>query len=120
MKNAEDYFKVPDVPVSTQTSREFALSLLDYVYSYKTDVFVTYDQLNKMSPGDYAVVGTRRSGCEFITTKAEFYSWKGQLNSIWLVMRCVVPGPLCAEDSVMVVHASPDEAEDFLMLFPSN
>ncbi len=96
----------------------FAAQLLETVEYYRSDVFITYDQINKMVVGEFAVVLCRKCGCEFCPRndagREHFDYWRGQATAVYLIQRINQDSPFGRFPGVKFSAIEAEDAAAFL------
>lgn len=78
-KYDQDFTEVP--------SQEFCADIIKEVENWSSDVFITYEQIEKMQYKDKAIIITRKNGCQFVTPgySDALDSWKSETISLYTV-----------------------------------
>ena len=105
------------------TIQKFAAScLLEGVDHYKSDAFLTYEEMLNMPLGAHAVVVVRRMGVDlYAHWYKSCFEWPKGVASDWLtiykIRRDIQNGPLCRDNVVDYALASYEEATEYLNEF---
>ena len=99
------------------STQGFAARLLTAVDYYQSDVFITYDQINKMVVGDFALILCRKCGCEFCPRndagREHFDYWRGHATAVYAVQRIYQDTPFGPFPGVKFLEIEAEDAETF-------